>query len=196
MKRPLFFLFTLTMFTILSGCSGSDTPPEIDLSQLNDLPVISIETKSNAKNAMDFVTKPVASHVSEAIASWTPGYEMPPAPYYEACTVTLTDTDQTVLLCIILHRLGFVDNILFGSKSRQNCRPQGCKAQSYAQERATTRISHLRGSIRGDREEEQQSGTSNRTRRVEQRGSIPRNNIRRGGDVRPEQKQHHDKAAL
>ena len=98
MKRPLFFLFTLTMFTILSGCSGSDTPPEIDLSQLNDLPVISIETKSNAKNAMDFVTKPVAAHVSEAIASWTPGYVMPPAPYYEACTVTLTDTDQTVLL--------------------------------------------------------------------------------------------------
>ena len=47
---------------------------------------------------MDFVTEPVAEHVSEAIASWTPGYVAPPAPYYEACKVTVTDADQNMLL--------------------------------------------------------------------------------------------------
>ena len=98
MKRLSLFLFTLALSILFSGCSGSDTPQEIDLSELNDLPVISIETKSSGKKVMDFVTEPVAKHVAESIASWTPGYEMPPAPYYEACTVTLTDTDRTVLL--------------------------------------------------------------------------------------------------
>ena len=99
MKHSLPVLFAiLVLFTLISGCSGSEPPVQTDLSELNDLPVISIETKSTAKNVMDFVTEPVASHVSEAIASWTPNYEMPPAPYYEACTVTLRDADGTLLL--------------------------------------------------------------------------------------------------
>jgi len=62
------------------------------------MPVISIRTKNNADDVMKFVTDPVAAHVSAAIASWTPGYVMPPAPYYEPCTITLTDTDQEVLI--------------------------------------------------------------------------------------------------
>lgn len=98
MKRLFLVFFAVSVLALLSGCSGSHTSQEIDLSQLNDLPVISIETNSTDKNVMDFVTKPVTRHVAESIASWTPNYEMPPAPYYEACTVTLTDTDKTVLL--------------------------------------------------------------------------------------------------
>jgi len=98
MKRLFTSFITLFLCLLFCGCSGPDTPQEIDLSQLNDLPVISIETKRTDKNVMDFVTKPVTQHVAESIASWTPGYQVPPAPYYEACTVTLTDTDKTVLL--------------------------------------------------------------------------------------------------
>lgn len=70
-------------------------PPEIN----NDttMPVLHINTVSTDKNAIDFVTKPVATHVSQQIASWTPDYRMPPAPYYEDCTITLND-DNALLL--------------------------------------------------------------------------------------------------
>ncbi len=61
------------------------------------LPVITITSKENP-HSLDFVTLPVARHVAEDIASWTPGYKMPPEPYYEACTITLTNPDNTVLL--------------------------------------------------------------------------------------------------
>ena len=54
------------------------------------MPVLSIETNSKSDNVMDFVTKPVADHVSEAISTWTPGYIKPPVPYYEECRITLT----------------------------------------------------------------------------------------------------------
>jgi len=62
------------------------------------LPVLRITTVSQEENVMDFVTKPVNDYVARSIASWTPGYKMPPAPYYESCTVTLTDTDSSVPL--------------------------------------------------------------------------------------------------
>ena len=62
------------------------------------LPILSIETVNRGADATDFVTKPVAPHVSEQIASWTPGYVMPPAPYYEACTVSLRSGDGEILL--------------------------------------------------------------------------------------------------
>lgn len=61
------------------------------------LPVLAIETREQP-GSLDFVTEPVAEHVARSIASWTPGYRMPPAPYYETCTVTLTDASQSVLL--------------------------------------------------------------------------------------------------
>jgi len=70
-------------------------PPEI--SNDTTMPVLYINTASTDKNAIDFVTKPVAPHVSEQIASWTPGYRMPPAPYYENCTITLKDNGNTLL---------------------------------------------------------------------------------------------------
>lgn len=62
------------------------------------LPVISIQTKSSDPNAVKFVTEPVARHVSQAIASWTPNYVMPPAPYYEDCTVSISGANGTSLL--------------------------------------------------------------------------------------------------
>lgn len=104
MKHRFQYILLFLFFFALSGCSGSDaedsveTRPSVDMSVYTDIPVLSIETKNTAKNAMDFVTKPVSGHVSSAIASWTPGYIMPPEPYYEACSVTLTDKDGTVLL--------------------------------------------------------------------------------------------------
>ena len=62
------------------------------------MPILSITTADKSSNAIDFITKPVTRHVAESIASWTPGYKMPPEPYYTECAVTLTDTDENVLL--------------------------------------------------------------------------------------------------
>ncbi len=61
------------------------------------LPVISITSKANP-DSLDFVTKPVDEFVSSSIASWTPGYKIPPAPYYEECEVQVSDADGTKLL--------------------------------------------------------------------------------------------------
>ncbi len=88
----------LVLTVLLSGCSGSSGENTVNLNELNDFPVLSIQTVRTNKDVMSFVTKPVSAHVAESIASWTPGYTMPPAPYYEACTVSLTDADRTVLL--------------------------------------------------------------------------------------------------
>ena len=62
------------------------------------LPVLSIETKRRDPNVTDFITKPVAPHVAEQIATWTPGYVMPPAPYYEECSLSLKSGDGELLL--------------------------------------------------------------------------------------------------
>lgn len=62
------------------------------------MPILSLETVKQGSDATDFITKPVSPHVSAQIATWTPNYQMPPAPYYEACHITLTDKDEKVLL--------------------------------------------------------------------------------------------------
>ena len=98
MKQFIKLIAIVLLSCFFSACSGQSEIPTVDLTTLTDIPVISIETKSKDKDVMDFVTEPVASHVSSAIASWTPGYVMPPAPYYEACTVSVLDTDGTILL--------------------------------------------------------------------------------------------------
>ena len=72
---------------------------DADKYELGDvMPVLSIQTVSDDADAIDFATKPVARHVAQSIASWTPGYKIPKAPYYEACTVTLTDKGGSTLL--------------------------------------------------------------------------------------------------
>lgn len=64
----------------------------------NGIALIDIRTNSDSPDVMDFVTKPVARYVAEDIASWTKGYVIPPEPYYEACTVTVTDKDGNELI--------------------------------------------------------------------------------------------------
>ena len=68
----------------MCNCSASDNIPEKQMS------VLSIVT---ADGTTDFATKPVAEHVSSQIATWTPNYVMPPAPYYVDCKISLADGD-------------------------------------------------------------------------------------------------------
>ena len=62
------------------------------------LPVIDIRTKKEGKGSLDFVTKPTARHVSESIASWQAGYTIPPEPFYEECSITVSDAEHKLLL--------------------------------------------------------------------------------------------------
>ena len=108
-------IFPLLACAVLTGCAmGSSTPEQSSQDNGSSeaetgtapaeeaaptvLPVLSIRTDRQGADALDFFTEPVAPHVADLIASWTPGYVRPPAPYYEPCTVTLTDTGQQVLL--------------------------------------------------------------------------------------------------
>lgn len=126
MKKICRYILPIMIFLALSGCSDSISQTssnenidadiiigskdeqentinteteteEVSYDIGSDISVLSIKTK-NQSDALDFVTKPVASHVAEDIASWTPNYQMPPAPYYEDCTITLTDTDDNIVL--------------------------------------------------------------------------------------------------
>lgn len=97
MKRISKFSILLFLGALLCGCSNQSEGQGIDSIE-STLPVISIETMSKEADVMDFVTKPIAGHVSADIASWTPGYEIPPEPYYEDCTISLTNIDGTKML--------------------------------------------------------------------------------------------------
>lgn len=59
--------------------------------QAAEMARIEITTVNQAENALDFVTKPVAGHVSSQIVTWTPGYVIPPEPWYEPCLVSVYD---------------------------------------------------------------------------------------------------------
>lgn len=98
---------------ILTGCSGGSegssegsSGPKSTSANIGELekeisktmPVIAIQTKSTAKGVMTFVDEPVSKHVAESIASWTPGYVMPPEPYYEDCLITVLDGGSQVTL--------------------------------------------------------------------------------------------------
>ena len=103
---------------MLAGCAGSDTSGSSKNSSSSnnsnestgnsdnavpegagsEVPLLEIETVSKESNAMDFITKPINGYVAKSIASWTPGFKIPDEPYYEACTVKLTDTNGTVAL--------------------------------------------------------------------------------------------------
>lgn len=121
MKKHLYALLLAGVFGLF-GCSAAEIQPGtdsvIEQEQITEkvtgtqpelpdysnfdiggtMPVISIETLNQAENVMDFVTKPVNDFVARSIRSWTPGYIMPPAPYYETCTITVTGTDNAIQL--------------------------------------------------------------------------------------------------
>ncbi|MBR5722763.1 MAG: CotH kinase family protein [Oscillospiraceae bacterium] len=80
-----------------SNSSSSADPAAVQQPLDGNMPMIVIDTVSKDPNVMDFVTKPVARHVATMIASWTPGYIMPPEPYYEASRVYMTDPHSDVL---------------------------------------------------------------------------------------------------
>ena len=99
MKRFLRISIILIMcLAVFCACNSASPENKVDTESLDDLPVLYINTVNEDANNMDFVTKPIAAHVSESIASWTPGYVIPPAPYYEDCIVTLEDKGNTLLL--------------------------------------------------------------------------------------------------
>lgn len=103
---------------LMTGCSGvrsESTAPSADdstpvssadetsqseqsYSAGEGIALINIDTVSTDPNVMDFVTEPVARHVAEDIASWTPGYKVPAEPYYEACKVTVHDETGALVI--------------------------------------------------------------------------------------------------
>lgn len=76
--------------------TDSDETKNVEQDASLVLPRISIQTVNQDPDVLDFVTLPVAEHVSEQIASWTPGYQMPPAPYKEACKVSVNYPDGSI----------------------------------------------------------------------------------------------------
>ena len=78
---------------------NDDAPVTVTNENAGDgIALIAIETNEKSDDILDFITKPVAPHISEQIASWTPGYVMPPEPYYVECTVTVSDDSGNTLI--------------------------------------------------------------------------------------------------
>lgn len=89
--------------------TAAPTEPE-PVEQIDGIPLLSINTVSDDANVLDFVTETVNRSVAQSIASWTPGYKMPPEPYYEDCTFTFRGGDGSLLL----------DNVTGKAKVRGN----------------------------------------------------------------------------
>lgn len=107
MKNTIkYIVLILSCAIILGACNkntAADSAGTVDSTITDDnaqgsMPIIYIDTEDKGTDNMDFVTKPVASHVSESIASWTPNYEMPPEPYYEDCVISIEENGQKIQL--------------------------------------------------------------------------------------------------
>lgn len=112
MKYIKFLTSALLLAVMLTGCAGSSestaSSDKSDTSSVtsgtvssdigNGIAHIAIETNNTSSDVLDFVTKPVARHVAQEISTWTPGYVMPPEPFYEECTITVSDSDGNLLL--------------------------------------------------------------------------------------------------
>ena len=101
MKKSVGFFLAIMMVVTFVGCNDKTDESnkiEVGLSEEKVMPIMKIDTVSTDEDAIDFATKPVSEHVSTQIASWTPNYEMPPAPYYEECKITIEDASANVLL--------------------------------------------------------------------------------------------------
>ncbi|MBR3494756.1 MAG: CotH kinase family protein [Clostridia bacterium] len=80
-------ILLLALAALLAMCCPAVLAEERGTARL--LPLISIRTV-DPREGTAFATEPVKAHVAEAIASWTPGYVIPPEPYYVSCTVSCT----------------------------------------------------------------------------------------------------------
>ena len=89
MKHTKAFLAALLVVAVLFSCVSAQAADKKDKRLL---PLISIKTVDK-KEGTHFVTDPVKGNVSAAIATWTPGYKIPPEPYYVDCTVSYTGRD-------------------------------------------------------------------------------------------------------
>lgn len=98
MKNASRILAAALALVLLFGAFGSPVPASGETAEQATLPVLIIETVRRDADVTDFFTEPVAPHVATAIASWTPGYVMPPAPYYETCTISLESGEGEPLL--------------------------------------------------------------------------------------------------
>ena len=110
MKHFATLMALLLVPCILTGCAAETDPVTEAQTAATDtitaaapdavrtMPQLSIRTQKEGDDALDFVTKPVNAYVAKSNASWTPGYQMPPAPWYETCSVSLADTEDKILL--------------------------------------------------------------------------------------------------
>ncbi len=89
MKHMKAFLAVLLAAAAVLCCAGSQAAGGTGKRLM---PLVSIRTVTPGEGTR-FVTEPVKGNVSAAIASWTPGYTIPPEPYYVDCAVSYTGTD-------------------------------------------------------------------------------------------------------
>ena len=75
MKKIAKYILILAVVIVSVSCTTGkkDTQKTANYAQ-KAMAVISIETLSMEDTVMDFMTKPVAAHVSQQIATWTPDY--------------------------------------------------------------------------------------------------------------------------
>ena len=88
MKHMKAFRAALLVVAALLCCAGARAAKAGE----RLMPLVSIRAV-DPKEGTRFVTEPVKGNVSAEIATWTPGYVIPPEPYYVDCTVSYTGTD-------------------------------------------------------------------------------------------------------
>ena len=87
MKTYRIMLLIAAMFLLC--CAGAHAKGE---AEKRLMPLVSVRTVDPDEGTR-FVTEPVKGNVSAEIATWTPGYIIPPEPYYVDCIVSYTGTD-------------------------------------------------------------------------------------------------------
>ena len=71
---------------------------EEEKTEPRNMALLEINTISDDAEAIRFATEPVTGFVAASIKTWNPDYNVVPEPYYEDCTVKLTDTDGKVTI--------------------------------------------------------------------------------------------------
>ena len=84
-------ILPLILFATLLCAARAETPA----GETRTLPLISI-TVTDPEEGTAFATEPVNGYVAQSIATWTPGYVIPPEPYYTDCLIRYTDADGAV----------------------------------------------------------------------------------------------------